>query len=57
MTLSVGFQLADEAATVAMGNKLASLTEQGVVIYLHGDLGAGKNHINTGYSARVRPSR
>ncbi|MCQ8879265.1 tRNA (adenosine(37)-N6)-threonylcarbamoyltransferase complex ATPase subunit type 1 TsaE [Pseudoalteromonas shioyasakiensis] len=48
MTLSVGFQLADEAATVAMGNKLASLTEQGAVIYLHGDLGAGKTTLTRG---------
>jgi tRNA threonylcarbamoyladenosine biosynthesis protein TsaE len=42
MTHCVGFQLADEAATVKMGNQLAMLMEQGAVIYLHGDLGAGK---------------
>ena len=40
MTDSVGFPLADEAATVNMGKQLATLMEQGAVIYLHGDLGA-----------------
>ncbi|WP_404341428.1 tRNA (adenosine(37)-N6)-threonylcarbamoyltransferase complex ATPase subunit type 1 TsaE [Pseudoalteromonas mariniglutinosa] len=48
MTHSVAFQLADEAATVAMGNRLASLIEQGAVIYLHGDLGAGKTTLTRG---------
>lgn len=48
MAQSVGFQLADEAATVAMGNKLANLIEQGAVIYLHGDLGAGKTTLTRG---------
>lgn len=48
MAQSVGFQLADEAATVAMGNELANLIEQGAVIYLHGDLGAGKTTLTRG---------
>ena len=48
MTHCVGFQLADEAATVKMGNQLAVLMEQGAVIYLHGDLGAGKTTLTRG---------
>ena len=34
--------LRDADETVAMGEKLASLIDAGAVIYLHGDLGAGK---------------
>ena len=48
MTDSVGFPLADEAATVNMGKQLATLMEQGAVIYLHGDLGAGKTTLTRG---------
>mgnify|MGYP000459916465 FL=1 len=48
MTNSVGFALADEAATVNMGKQLAKLMEQGAVIYLHGDLGAGKTTLTRG---------
>ncbi|NMR27782.1 tRNA (adenosine(37)-N6)-threonylcarbamoyltransferase complex ATPase subunit type 1 TsaE [Pseudoalteromonas sp. NEC-BIFX-2020_015] len=48
MTHSVGFQLADEAATVKMGNMLAEFIDQGAVIYLHGDLGAGKTTLTRG---------
>ncbi|MFY8273673.1 tRNA (adenosine(37)-N6)-threonylcarbamoyltransferase complex ATPase subunit type 1 TsaE [Pseudoalteromonas sp. SSDWG2] len=40
--------LADESATVAFGNQLASLVAQGVVIYLYGDLGAGKTTLTRG---------
>ncbi|MBB3227409.1 tRNA threonylcarbamoyladenosine biosynthesis protein TsaE [Luteibacter sp. Sphag1AF] len=34
--------LADEAATMALGRQLATLVPGGLVLYLHGDLGAGK---------------
>lgn len=35
-------ELADEAATVEAGRAFSNQLEQGMVIYLHGDLGAGK---------------
>ena len=34
--------LADEAATLACGARFAKVTQSGLVVYLHGDLGAGK---------------
>ena len=40
--------LQDESATVAYGNKLAEIISQGAVIYLHGDLGAGKTTFTRG---------
>ncbi|WP_462157165.1 tRNA (adenosine(37)-N6)-threonylcarbamoyltransferase complex ATPase subunit type 1 TsaE [Pseudoalteromonas sp. GB56] len=40
--------LADESATVAFGNTLSGLVAQGVVIYLYGDLGAGKTTLTRG---------
>ena len=48
MSCSFDFHLVDENATVAMGNKLAAIIEQGAVIYLHGDLGAGKTTFTRG---------
>ncbi len=36
------FLLADEAATIALAARLASTLKAGMVIYLRGDLGAGK---------------
>ncbi|MCP4059920.1 MAG: tRNA (adenosine(37)-N6)-threonylcarbamoyltransferase complex ATPase subunit type 1 TsaE, partial [Pseudoalteromonas sp.] len=36
MTRSFEAHLNDEIATVAMGNKVAAIIEQGAVIYLHG---------------------
>ncbi|TMO87603.1 tRNA (adenosine(37)-N6)-threonylcarbamoyltransferase complex ATPase subunit type 1 TsaE [Pseudoalteromonas spongiae] len=40
--------LADETETVAMGSKLSSCIHDGAVIFLHGDLGAGKTTLTRG---------
>lgn len=40
--------LADEAATLAFGRKLALATSLGGIIYLRGDLGAGKTTLARG---------
>lgn len=42
MTQDFTLYLADEAATMAAGAKLATSVSAGLTIYLHGDLGAGK---------------
>ncbi|WP_234411320.1 tRNA (adenosine(37)-N6)-threonylcarbamoyltransferase complex ATPase subunit type 1 TsaE [Rhodanobacter thiooxydans] len=36
------WSLADEAATVAFGSQVAGALDEGLVLYLHGPLGAGK---------------
>jgi tRNA threonylcarbamoyladenosine biosynthesis protein TsaE len=36
------WELPDEAATAALATRLAGLLQEGLVIYLHGELGAGK---------------
>lgn len=40
--------LENEAATVAIGNSLAQIIQQGAVLFLHGDLGAGKTTLTRG---------
>ena len=49
----LNYFLADESATVAMGNALAEVvkndTKQGVVVFLNGDLGAGKTTLTRGF--------
>lgn len=41
-------ELKDESATVHMGNQLASVVKSGAIVYLHGDLGAGKTTFTRG---------
>ncbi|WP_267223984.1 tRNA (adenosine(37)-N6)-threonylcarbamoyltransferase complex ATPase subunit type 1 TsaE [Dyella silvae] len=36
------WELPDEAATAALASRLADALQEGLVIYLHGELGAGK---------------
>jgi len=47
------FHLVNEKATVAMGNQLANLVKRelnhGIVVYLNGDLGAGKTTLTRGF--------
>ena len=40
--------LKDEAATVSIGNRLAKSITQGAVLFLHGELGAGKTTLSRG---------
>lgn len=50
---SLNYRLADEAATIEMGNALALAVktelQQGFVAYLNGDLGAGKTTLSRGF--------
>jgi tRNA threonylcarbamoyladenosine biosynthesis protein TsaE len=56
----LSFLLADENATLALAGRLAAQLQPGIVIYLHGDLGAGKTCLvrgilnALGYTGRVK---
>ncbi len=47
------FILADELATIAMGRQLADIVKkqlkQGIIVFLNGDLGAGKTTLTRGF--------
>ncbi|WP_298442096.1 tRNA (adenosine(37)-N6)-threonylcarbamoyltransferase complex ATPase subunit type 1 TsaE [uncultured Ferrimonas sp.] len=47
MTQAV-FELADEAATLALGQGVAAVVKAPLVVHLHGDLGAGKTTFTRG---------
>ena len=59
-TAVITVALPDEAATLALGAKLADLLKPGWVVYLRGDLGAGKTTLvrgllrALGYEGRVK---
>jgi len=52
-TDTLRYSLIDSEATIAMGNTLAQLIKnelkKGLVVYLHGDLGAGKTTLTRGF--------
>jgi tRNA threonylcarbamoyladenosine biosynthesis protein TsaE len=52
-TDTLRYDLADSEATIAMGNTLAQLIKnelkQGVIVYLYGELGAGKTTLTRGF--------
>ncbi|MBI5625990.1 MAG: tRNA (adenosine(37)-N6)-threonylcarbamoyltransferase complex ATPase subunit type 1 TsaE [Nitrosomonadales bacterium] len=57
---NLSFHLADENATIALARRLAARLKPGMVIYLQGDLGAGKTTLvrgvldALGYAGRVK---
>lgn len=46
---SLELSLADEAATLELGRRLAAVIAPGFIIYLYGNLGAGKTTLVRGY--------
>lgn len=46
---SLKLSLPDEAATLAFASKLASVVTDGMILFLHGDLGAGKTTFTRGF--------
>ena len=46
---AVAFELPDEAATEHLGAQLAEVARPGDVIFLHGELGAGKTSLSRGF--------
>lgn len=48
MEQSLILQLTDETATLALGEKIANILHPGLIVFLNGDLGAGKTTLTRG---------
>ena len=49
MANDITLELNNEAATLAAGGRFSTLVQPGLVVYLHGDLGAGKTTFVRGF--------